>query len=601
MATPVANTSGVGGACGVDVWSSSQSLNAVQIAVANILGTPKNHVNVRCNAVGGAFGGKLQRSCPVAAAVSLAAVRFRRSVGMQLTLEEDMTMTGGRHNIMAEYSARFKRDGQIEALVVKIWARQGHVPEMVGFAVGEMVHCLMEMYALENVAIEARVCKCNIGTCTVMRCPGSFEATAIMEKILRHGAHQLGLPAYMVRQTNMQSGICRFFFKEKREEQLRTFMKDFDFEGKRQRVEEWNRKHRFVKRGIALSMGKLTLAFANGAATVSIIAGGGADPVDGSVQVAVHGVEMGQGLYTKVAQAASHALGKVGCKGGVPVELIRVMPADTSLVPNPPVTGGSVTTEMSVRAVNECCLTLVKRLSGLTPKFMKQIFSPDGNKSTSEMTWPELIAASTGPALAPVVDLTATSYLVSGISMGRGLMDTIRTTSGENFGHECFGLSISEVKVDSLTGEAVVSDVHLQYDCGKSMNPALDLGQVQGSFMQGAGAMLREGMQYDPEGRPLTINHWLYKAPTAPEVPPVFNVKWWNDEQKGTVHGAKTIAEPPILLSCSVFGALQEAVQASRVEFGLEGYVALDLPVDAQQLALACGAQNAICEFNTKK
>lgn len=445
-----------------------------------------------------------------------------------------------------------------------------------------------------------------------MRAPGSVCAALGIETVMEHIAHAIKTPVYEVRKRNYDRGALLFRqlsdlvhggveeghhrdfgTKDEIDDVWVQAHKQSNFEERMAACKQFNASHKHRKRGIAMVPINFNCVLGRGGAVVNIYYGGGPVQLDGSVLIHVTGCEIGQGLFTKCAQAASYELSKVGCKGGVPMEWIRVAPNDTNVIPNPSFTGASTTSEMCVQAVRSACKKLVERLTGPRMALAKP-FTPFKDFKDSDLTWPELVSIAGFP-MHPIhlIDLSASSFVVLGAMVNRGLLSIAETgnLNTENvLGYQVYGCAVSEVEVDTLTGETNFLAADLVYDAAKSLNPLVDLGQIQGAFMQGVGLVLREGMQWGENGEAKSINHRKYHAPTAMDAPARFNVQYLKEHKSyAPVYGSKNTGEPPVLMAVSVAAAVRMAIEAAREDNGLTDWVQVDCPLTPEKVMLACG------------
>jgi len=296
---------------------------------------------------------------------------------------------------------------------------------------------------------------------------------------------------------------------------------------------------------------------------------------DGSIVITQTGCEIGQGLYTKVAQMASYALGfALGEKKNVPLSFIRFAETNTAVTPNAMFTGGSTGSEGSAEATRLACEELVARLKPIVAGIEQK---RQESKSDKEITWPEVCAAANGAS----VNLSAI-----GKWSGAG---------NQSFSYHNYGVGFSEVEIDVLTGESNVLETDIIYDAGKSLNPAIDIGQAEGAFVIGLGFYTREDALYDESGRLLSIGTWEYKPPVVKDIPVSFNVDLYQDSQfdKGIL-SSKASGEPPLILASSVGCAIRQAILAARKDAGKEDeWIELDTPFTVEKIQQACAVTDS--------
>jgi len=296
---------------------------------------------------------------------------------------------------------------------------------------------------------------------------------------------------------------------------------------------------------------------------------------DGSIVITQTGCEIGQGLYTKIAQVASYALGfAIGVKKSVPLSFIRFAETNTAVTPNAMFTGGSTTSEGSAEATRLACEELVARLKPVVANLEKR---RQESKTEAEITWPEICATANG-----------LSVNLSAIGKWKGQGDQSLT-------YHNYGVAFSEVEIDVLTGESTILESDLIYDAGKSLNPIIDIGQAEGAFVIGVGFYLREDALYDESGRLLSVGTWEYKPPVVKDIPVSFNVDLHQNStfDKGIL-SSKASGEPPLVLAGSVGCAIRQAILSARKDAGKEDeWIELDSPFTVDRIQLACAVSDS--------
>ncbi|CAN8268349.1 unnamed protein product [Cochlearia groenlandica] len=522
------------------VYSSSQLPQYVQTAVATCLGIPENSVRIVTRRVGGGFGGKAVKSIPVATACAMAANKLQRPVRTYVNRKTDMIMTGGRHPMKITYNVGFESTGKIKALDLEILIDAGAT---LGFSmiIPSNVVGALKKYDWGALSYDIKLCKTNLPSRAIMRAPGDVQGTYIAECIIENVASSLSLEADTVRKINLHTyeSLSLFYKDSSGEPHEYTLSSMWDKLGESSKFEErvsivknFNESNVWIKRGIS----RVPIIY-----PVSMFATPGRVSVlsDGTIVVEVGGIEIGQGLWTKVKQMTSYGLGLLRCDGMEDLlEKIRVVQSDTLSMVQGNYTGGSTTSESSCAAVRLCCETLVERLKPLKETLME--------KSGGSVTWNKLISQ----AYAESVNLSASDLY------------TAKDTSTRYLN---YGVAVSEVEVDLLTGQTTVLRTDIIYDCGKSLNPAVDLGQIEGSYVQGLGYFMHEEYITDKEGLLLTDSTWTYKVPTVDSIPRHFNVEILNTAfHEKRVLSSKASGEPPLLLAASVHCATREAVKEAR-------------------------------------
>ncbi|KAK3126805.1 hypothetical protein QOZ80_7AG0563100 [Eleusine coracana subsp. coracana] len=553
------------------VYSSSQYPELAQSIIARCLGIPFSNVRVITRRVGGAFGGKTSRSTQVATAAALCAYKLRRPVRMYLNRNTDMVMIGGRHPVKAHYSVGFKSDGKITALHLSLIINAGISADASPQIPGSIISSVKK-YNWGALSFDIKVCKTNITSKSVMRAPGDTQGSLIADAIIDHVASVLSVDAVSVREKNFHDfdSLQLFYPDSAGEASTYTLHSIFSrlastssYLDRAESINQFNGFNKWRKRGISC----VPLIFkAETRATpgrVSVLN-------DGSIVVEVGGIEIGQGLWTKVQQMTAFALGQLwpdGCKGLL--VRVRVLQADTLNLIQGGFTAGSTSSESSCAATLQACNMLTDRLKPIMDRLQLQ---------SESVSWDTLISQ----ASKENVNLSASAYWVPGQDSNKYLN---------------YGAGISEVEIDLLTGAITLLRADLVYDCGKSLNPAVDLGQIEGSFIQGIGFFIYEEYLTDNNGLMISNSTWDYKIPSVDTIPKQFNVELLNTGyHKKRVLSSKASGEPALVLASSVHCAVREAIQAARKEFANStGYgtsplvFQLDVPAPMTVVKELCG------------
>ncbi|ESQ42120.1 hypothetical protein EUTSA_v10012448mg [Eutrema salsugineum] len=486
------------------VYSSTQAPEYVHQTIAGCLGVPEHNVRVITRRVGGGFGGKVMKSMPVAAACALAASKMQRPVRTYVNRKTDMITTGGRHPMKITYSVGFKSNGKITALDLELLLDAG-ISEDISPLMPSAIQGAMMKYDWGALSFDVKVCKTNTVSRTAVRAPGDVQGSYIGEAIIEKVASYLSIDVDEIRKVNLHTyESLRLFHSAKAGESpeytlplLWDKLAEFSrFNERRKVVEEFNATNMWRKRGISRVPAIYGVAMRSTPGRVSILS-------DGSVVVEVPGIEIGQGLWTKVKQMAAFSLGLIQC-GTTSDELlkkIRVIQSDTLSLVQGSVTGGSTSSEASSEAVRACCDGLVKRLLPVNNSLVEKTGGP--------VTWDNIISQ----AYQQSVNLSVSSLYSPDVSTG---------------GYLNYGVAASEVEVNVLTGETTVLRTDIIYDCGKSLNPAVDLGQIEGAFVQGLGFFMLEEYLMNSDGLIVTDSTWTYKIPTVDTIPRQFNVEILN-------------------------------------------------------------------------
>jgi len=529
-----------------------------QTGIAGMLGIPANRVTVIVKRIGCNYGGKAIRGLGYSYAVALAAQVSGKPVRSVLTRTQDIQMSGQR----GEFRARYKvgvTDGKITGIDYMLYKNGGFnsdaSPDILTCCLVHIDNC----YKFETFNGTGKVAKTNTPSNTAFRAYGAPPAFAITENMMFDVATRLNLDQLEFRRKNFyKPGDITHFGQVLTEDDVTAepcfdeCIKRSNYYKEKQEIDDFNKKHKNKKRGISLN------PFMYGVGIAPMFAQGGAllnVNVDGSIILFVGGVEMGQGFYTKMLQIASHEL-------GVPMTKIHISESSTDCVPSPNVSGGSSTADISGNAVMLACQELNKRLAPFKEAEPKGV-------------WEQWI----GMAWGSRVNLSVSAhYAVPGNFTEYSLMKK----EGNRWAYFVTGAACSVVEVDILTGEHRLLKTEIVMDAGESLNPAIDIGQIEGAYVQGYGYLAMEETTFSRDGALLTRGHDTYSAPTIMDIPSVFNItllrKHTPVENRRILYSSKGVGEPPFLSGASVFFAIKSAVIAARADRGVEGVCTLTTP-----------------------
>ncbi|KAF4040191.1 Molybdopterin-binding domain of aldehyde dehydrogenase [Phytophthora infestans] len=564
---------------GMEVFSSTQAATKAQVLVARVLGINSNRITSTTKRIGGGFGGKETRTVFVTCAAAVASHVMKRPVKCLLERHVDMLTTGGRHPFYAKYKVGIKQDGTILALDVDIYNNAGYSMDL-SLAVMDraLFHC-ENAYKIPNLRCHGTVCRTNLATNTAFRGFGGPQGLFIAETYIDHIARTLKLSPEDVRTRNMYvEGQTTHFGQPLEDFNLRTLWQHTidrsGFEAKKAEAEVFNKNNRWKKRGVAILPTKFGISFTSkfmnqGGALVHVYA-------DGSVLVSHGGVEMGQGLHTKVIQVAARAF-------GISHELVHIEETSTNKVPNSQPSAASMSTDLYGMATLDACEQILARLAPV-----RQRLGPDA--SFSDVT---------NAAYFERVNMSAQGFYIipnerCGYDFSKSVDENIAV--GTAFNYFTTGVACTVVELDVLTGDFHMLSVDILMDLGASINPAIDIGQIEGAFMQGFGLFALEELVWGDNGHPwvkrgnlFTRGPGAYKIPSANDVPLDFNV-WLESNQKNkfAVHSSKAVGEPPLFLGSSAFFAVKEAIYSARADAGHHGYFELRSPVTPERARMAC-------------
>ncbi|MCD7452729.1 aryl-alcohol oxidase 2 [Datura stramonium] len=553
------------------VYASSQCPEYAGSVIASCLGVPEHNIRVVTRRVGGGFGGKAVRAMPVSTACAFAALKLQRPVRMYVNRKTDMIMAGGRHPMKITYSVGFKSNGKITALHLDILVNAGITEDVSPIIPSNFIGALKK-YDWGALSFDIKVCKTNLTSKSAMRGPGEVQGSYIAEAIMEHVASVLSLEVDSIRKQNIHTFESIKLFYEHSAGDIGDYTlpgiidklaTSSNFVQRSEMIERYNQKSIWKKRGIS----QVPLVYESTQrptpGKVSILS-------DGSVAVEVGGIEIGQGLWTKVKQMTAYGLSLIESSWSEElVEKVRVIQADTLSLVQGGFTAGSTTSESSCEAVRLCCKILVERLAPLKKKLQEQNGSVD---------WTTLIRQAQFQA----VNLAANSYYVPESSSMKYLN---------------YGAAVSEVEIDILTGETKILQSDIIYDCGQSLNPAVDMGQIEGAFVQGIGFFMLEEYLTNTDGLVVSDSTWTYKIPTIDTIPKKFNVQVLNSgHHEKRVLSSKASGEPPLLLAASVHCATRAAIKAARKQLKLWGKLDvsdaefyLDVPATLPVVKTQCG------------
>jgi xanthine dehydrogenase large subunit len=541
---------------GVTIHTSTQHPGEVQHVVAHALGVAAHDVVVECRRMGGGFGGKETQMSPFACIAAVVARKTGRAAKVRLDRDEDMRSTGKRHAFQYQYDVGFDDDGRILGLDVTLASRCGYSVDLSGPVNDRAVFHVDNAYWLPDVAIHSFRCKTNTVSDTAFRGFGGPQGMFVIEMVLDEVARALGRDPLAVRVANLYGSTDRNVtpYGMTIEDNIAPQIIDrlaqtSDYHARRAAIAAWNEGNPVIKRGIALTPVKFGISFTathfnQAGALLNLYS-------DGTLLVNHGGTEMGQGLFTKVAQVVAHEL-------GVPLATVRVSASDTSKVPNASATAASAGTDLNGMAARDAARKLRARLVA----FAAGTFGCDpaavtiraGMVTGGERTLP--FAELARLAYTARISLSATGfYATPKIHYDRA------TLSGRPFYYFAYGAAVSEVAIDTLTGEHKLLAVDVLHDVGTSLNPAIDRGQIEGGFIQGYGWLAMEELWWNERGELATHAPSTYKIPTAHDVPARFRVDLLglpNGEE--TIHRSKAVGEPPFMLAFSAFHALRDAV-----------------------------------------
>jgi xanthine dehydrogenase large subunit len=574
---------------GMAVESSTQHPAETQDIVARALGVPRNQVTVECLRMGGAFGGKETQANAWAAIAALGTKKTGRPVRVRLTRALDMALTGKRHPFLARYTAGFERDGRLNGIRVSLYSDGGWSLDLSDPVLSRaMFHC-DNAYYLPAVELTGYVCLTHKTSQTAFRGFGGPQGMLVIEEILDQAARRLGLAPEMIRERNFyREGDTTHYGQTVKDAGRIALIWDqlkesSSFAARRLEIGRFNSENAHRKRGLAITPVKFGISFTatffnQGEALVLVYR-------DGSVQVNHGGTEMGQGLYTKVRQIAAESL-------GLPLQSIRMMPTRTDKLPNTSATAASAGTDLNGAAVVDACNQIRDRLTQVAAGILG--CAPGDVRFSDARVFKEGSAES-GIGFKQVCE-QAYRQRIPLFAQGHYRTPDIHydpvKAQGKPFHYFAYGAAVSEVEIESFTGDCRLLRTDILEDVGDSVSPLIDRGQIEGGFIQGVGWLTIEELLWDDQGRLATAGASTYKLPSWSEVPEVFNVDFLERAaDPDVVFGSKAVGEPPLMLAISVREAIRDAIAA----FSGAGPVDLASPATPEKIFFAI---RRACERN---
>ena len=563
------------------VYSSTQHPSEVQADVAAALDIGRHRVVVQSPRMGGAFGGKESQASNLAVLCAVAAADLGRPVKMRFDREQDMVRTGKRHPFHSRFRAGFNHLGEIMCLEVEITADGGWVTDLSPAILDRAMFHLDNAYYIPELHFVGRIARTNSVSNTAFRGFGGPQGVVVIEQVMSLAAERLGIDPVAIRRRNFyrafprdQTPYGQRVGDNRLERITERLLESSDYRQRRLEIGAWNARQPWLRRGLGFQPVKFGISFTN-----SVLNQAGALVQlysDGTAQLNHGGTEMGQGLHTKMRAIAAHHL-------GLDPDDIFVMHTSTDKVPNTSATAASSGSDLNGQAVKGACRTLRDRLDpvaaellGLSPD--AKLHWEDGQVRQDDTDGPTVsIREVASAAWAGQISLSATGYYATpgiGYDHSKG--------RGKPFHYYAYGAAITEVELNALTGESRMLRVDILHDVGSSLVPTIDVGQVEGGFVQGVGWLSTEELVFR-EGRLLTHGPSTYKIPSAGDTPLDFRVELLDKAAaKGVIHGSKAVGEPPFLLGISFVSALRHAVGS----FGT-GEVELEMPCTAEAVLRA--------------
>ncbi|KAL8055486.1 hypothetical protein ABFS82_04G058300 [Erythranthe guttata] len=554
----------------VHMISSTQAPQKHQKYVSHVLGLPMSKVVCRTKRIGGGFGGKETRSAFFAAVAAVPSYLLNRPVKLTLDRDVDMMVTGQRHSFLGKYKVGITNEGKILALDLEIFNNAGNSLDLSLAVLERSMFHSDNVYEIPNVRIKGKVCFTNFPSNTAFRGFGGPQGMLIAENWIQRIAVEVKKSPEEIREMNFQREGSVLHYGQRIEnvtlnrlwDELKT---SCDFSAAREEVDQFNLCNRWKKRGIAIIPTKFGISFTakfmnQAGALVQVY-------TDGTVLVTHGGVEMGQGLHTKMAQVAASVF-------NIPLNSVFISETSTDKVPNASPTAASASSDIYGAAVLDACEQIKTRMEPITSKHNFGSFAELANACYMER-----------------IDLSAHGFYKT-----PDIGFDWETCQGNPFRYFTYGAAFAEVEIDTLTGDFHTRQADVILDLGFSLNPAIDVGQIEGAFVQGLGWVALEELKWGdaahkwvPPGSLYTCGPGAYKIPSINDVPFKFSVSLLKDAPNDkAIHSSKAVGEPPFFLASSVFFAIKDAIIAARSESGLTDWFPLDNPATPERIRMAC-------------
>ncbi|KAL8788107.1 MAG: hypothetical protein Q9213_001865 [Squamulea squamosa] len=551
----------------MEVWSSTQNPTETQSYVSQVTGVQANKIVSKVKRLGGGFGGKETRSIQLAGICSVAAKKTKRPVRCMLNRDEDILTSGQRHPFLARWKVAVNDDGKLQALDADVFCNAGWSQDLSAAVVDRSLSHIDGCYSIPNVHVRGRLAKTNTVSNTAFRGFGGPQGMFIAESYMEEVADHLGMPVEKLREINFYKPDESTHFNQALKDwyvplMYKQVLNESDYEERRKATDDYNALSKWKKRGLAIIPTKFGISFTaiflnQAGALVHIYH-------DGSVLVSHGGTEMGQGLHTKMTQIAAQAL-------DVPLSDVYISETATNVVANSSSTAASASSDLNGYAIWNACDQLNERLKPYREKLGKD---------------------------APMKKLAHAAYFDRVNLSANGFYKTpdIGYVWGPNTGQMFYyftqGVTAAEVEIDTLTGDWTCLRADIKMDVGRSINPAIDYGQIEGAFVQGQGLFTtEESLWHRASGQIFTKGPGTYKIPGFRDIPQVFNVSLLKDvewENLRTIQRSRGVGEPPLFMGSSVFFAIRDALKAARKQYGVDEVLSLQSPATVERIRVSC-------------
>ena len=541
------------------VFSSTQHPSETQQIIAKMLDQKNNTINVEVRRIGGGFGGKETQSFIFAAICTLLSKKTKFPVKLRMDRDDDIIITGKRHDFHADYEVGFNHHGIIEGVKIKLASRCGISPDLSGAINSRALLHIDNAYYLSDILVENYLCKTNTSSSTAFRGFGGNQGMMIIENIVDNVAGYLKKDPAEIRKINFyqknKKNITHYGMKIEDNvinEIFIKLIKSSNYKNRRLNIKKFNLKNRYLKKGLAITPVKFGISFT----TIHLNQAGALVHIyhsDSSIHVSTGAIEMGQGTYTKIAQLVANEF-------GLPFNKIKVSSTRTDKVPNTSASAASSTTDLNGAAAINAVNKIKQNLSLFVKKKYKLKTDKAIYKNSMVKFKGKIFSFS---SLIKEAYLNRVSLSSSGFYSTPKIHFNNKTFLGRPFLYFAYGAALSEVMIDTLTGENKTLRVDILHDHGRAINPIIEKGQIEGGFVQGAGWLTMEEVKWKSNGQLTTHSPSTYKIPAVNDMPEKFNVKIFkNLNRENVVNKSKTTGEPPLMLAMSVFFAIKDAISS---------------------------------------
>jgi len=539
------------------IYSSTQHPSETQQILAKMLNQKSNSIDVLVRRIGGGFGGK-ETNFITAAICCLLSHKTKKPIKLRLDRDDDIIITGKRHDFFSDYEVGFDEKGRINGLKLKLASRCGMSPDL-SMAINEraLLH-IDNAYFLRDLEVKNYLCKTNTASSTAFRGFGGNQGMMAIENILDNISRFLKKDPAEVRKINFYGNkdrnVTHYGMKitdNVINELFENLKIKSNYKKRSQKIKQFNQINKFKKKGIAITPVKFGISFT----TIHLNQAGALVHIytDGSIHMNHGGIEMGQGTHTKIAQLVSNSL-------GVPYEKVKISATNTSKVPNTSASAASSTTDLNGAATLNAVSKIKSNLNNFIRKKYKIFSKNEPMYKSGNIYFGNRVF--NFDQIIKEAYLNRVSLSSSGFYSTPKINFNKKTFKGRPFYYFCYGAAVTEVTIDTLTGESVLDRVDILQDAGNAINPALEHGQIEGGFVQGQGWLTMEEVIWGDDGKIKTFSPSTYKIPAVTDIPKIFNVEIYKKgiNVEKVVNKAKTTGEPPLMLAMSVFFAIKDAI-----------------------------------------